>query len=124
MATFEGDILNDPSAKSSPGLAYLSEFLPVLDSLDVNVVKTMPENFLSPDAVFILSPHGPTPASEVISKFEMRANLLSKFSHTESPIRAWDHEKSGKPGARTVLYESISRYISSSTCTVVELTIT
>lgn len=109
MATFEGNILNDSSAKSSPGLVFLSEFLPVLDSLDKDVVKTMPEKFLAPNAVFILSPHGPSPASDVIPKFEMRADMLSKFSHTESPIRAWDHEKPA--GARTVLYESISRYV-------------
>ncbi|KAK9372463.1 uncharacterized protein V1513DRAFT_452295 [Lipomyces chichibuensis] len=91
---------------ASPGLVFLKNFLPVLDSLDENV-SIAP--FVSPNARFIM---GDTVTS--VDKFATMARIrsakLSFFCHCVK--HAWDiagpSATDGSGSKRTVLYESVS----------------
>ncbi|KAK9386019.1 hypothetical protein V1515DRAFT_605853, partial [Lipomyces mesembrius] len=92
---------------ASPGLVFLKNFLPVVDSLDENVSFAP---FLSPNARFIM---GDTISSVDIfaTMTRIRSTKLSFFCHRVK--HAWDiagpsATDDGSGSKRTVLYESVS----------------
>jgi hypothetical protein len=95
--------LSTISQTASPGLIFLKNFLPALDSLDP--ASSPVRSFLAPNATFIFNNGAPTPSSDILSMIESRSEMLSKFYHE---VRlAWDTEKE-EDGKRTVMYESTS----------------
>ncbi|KAK9350551.1 hypothetical protein V1523DRAFT_73998 [Lipomyces doorenjongii] len=92
---------------ASPGLLFLKEFLPVLDSLDENV-SIAP--FLSSNARFIMG-NTITSADSFATMARIRSSKLSFFCHRV--MHAWDiagpaATADGNGSTRTVLYESVS----------------
>src|SRR5207248_10874454 len=87
---------------ASPGLRFLKDFLPRLDSLepDANPIAS----FLAPGASFVVNGGNPSTADVVRSMFKMRSEKLGLFRHDVKV--AWDIERSDKK--RTVMYESVS----------------
>lgn len=90
-------------SNTSPGLLFLSRFLPVLDSLDP-AISPLLRTLLARDAKFIINSGPPIGADQVISMLAMRPVHLSKFGHDVHV--AWDIAK--PDGTRTVMYESTS----------------
>lgn len=92
---------------SSPGLRFLKEYTPALDSL--NPESPLPK-FLSPNAVFIMNGATPTPFAEMEKMFQMRSQMLKDFHHDVT--RAWDIEALDvRNGARTVMVDWTSTTI-------------
>lgn len=67
----------DITSDSSPGLRFLKEFLPALDSLDpaANPVS----KYLTPSAHFIMNGGEPAPADAVAAMMKMRSEKVKSF---------------------------------------------
>ncbi|KAH9893090.1 hypothetical protein F4778DRAFT_784547 [Xylariomycetidae sp. FL2044] len=93
---------------ASPGLLFLKELLPVLDSLEPDQAAL--RSLLSPDATFTSNAHPTNSLNTVLPLFARRGEKVARFHHEVS--YAWDiaAEPGGSTtaGARTVLYESVS----------------
>jgi hypothetical protein len=87
---------------ASPGLLFLSQLLPALDSLEPDTTLLL--GLLTPDCVFVINSRPPAPAEHVMGMLAMRGNMLSKFGHDVHT--AWD--VLNDDGSRTVLFESTS----------------
>src|SRR6516164_7729350 len=87
---------------ASPGLLFLKELLPRLDSLEPDAKPIT--LFLAPGAGFVVNGGNPSTIDVVQSMFKMRSEKLSLFRHDVKV--AWDIEKSDMK--RTVMYESVS----------------
>ncbi|KAJ8102437.1 hypothetical protein POJ06DRAFT_265302 [Lipomyces tetrasporus] len=93
---------------ASPGLVFLKEFIPVLDSLDENA-SIAP--FVLPETRLIINDNV-TSVDSFTTMVRVRSSKLSSFYHKVK--RAWDLEvpaaaiegRSG--GRRTVFFESVS----------------
>ena len=99
---FSGQLSAIPQT-ASPGLQFLKEYLPLLDS-DSAVVL---DSHVKPSATLISNGGQPIPLKEISQMFEKRAEMLSVFTHTAHPIEAWDMERDA--GERTVIFHSVSR---------------
>jgi hypothetical protein len=99
---FSGQLSAIPQT-ASPGLQFLKEYLPCLDS-DSAVVL---DNYVKPSATLTSNGGQPIPLKEISQMFEKRAEMLSLFTHTAHPIEAWDMER--EMGERTVIFHSVSR---------------
>ena len=93
-----------PSA--SPGLLFLKELLPSLDSLGPFDGPPSLVDYLTPDATFIMNGGPPIAAIAAFEMLPKRAQTLSRFYH--SVYRAWDIVNPDGSGRRTVMYESTS----------------
>jgi hypothetical protein len=90
------------TSDSSPGLRFLKELIPALDSLDPE--KNPMSRYLTPTAHFITNGADPAPADAVAAMMKMRSEKVQVFNHTVKT--AWDVER--EQGKRTVMYESTS----------------
>jgi hypothetical protein len=99
---FSGQLSAIPQT-ASPGLQFLKEYLPCLDSDNAVVL----DNHVKPSATLISNGGQPMPLKEISQMFEKRAEMLSLFTHTAHPIEAWDMER--EMGERTVIFHSVSR---------------
>jgi len=91
------------SQTASPGLQFLKEYLPLLDS-DSAVFL---DKHVKPSASLISNGSEPMRLKEISQMFEKRTEMLSLFTHTAHPIEAWDMEK--EKGERTVIFHSVSK---------------
>jgi hypothetical protein len=85
---------------ASPGLLFLRDIMPVIDSLDPDPSPLT--KFLTPDAKFIFNGTSPKSIEEVLATLRMRSTKLSKYVH-EGDI-TWDVVN--EDGTRTVMYEA------------------
>ncbi|KAK2606246.1 hypothetical protein QQS21_003294 [Conoideocrella luteorostrata] len=92
------------SPTASPGLLFLKQILPALDTLGPFHGQPELANYLAPGATFTINNGPPVEAANVLNMLEMRAQKLSKFGHNLET--AWDIDKGD--GTRTVMYESTS----------------
>lgn len=99
---FSGQLSAIPQV-ASPGLQFLKEYLPLLDSEKPVIL----DNHVKPSATLITNGSQPIPMKELPQMFEKRAEMLSIFTHTAHPIEAWDMER--LMGERTVIFHSVSR---------------
>jgi hypothetical protein len=89
---------------ASPGLRFLAAFLPAVDSLDPAANPL--DQYLTPNAVFIINGNEPTPAETITGMMAMRSQRLKTFRHDLKA--AWDVEMDDGTGRRMVMYESVS----------------
>ncbi|CAM6106175.1 unnamed protein product [Calypogeia fissa] len=93
------------SSDSSPGLRFLKELLPALDSLEPTTNPI--SKYLTVSAHFITNGGNPVSADTVAAMLKMRSEKVSDFHH--SVKKCWDLER--EDGKRTVMYELISTTI-------------
>lgn len=99
-------------ATASPGLLFLKNLLPALDSLGPFDAHGEPIGqpaliqFLAPGATFVMNGGPPIQAVDVLQMLPKRSERLSRFHHD---VRvAWDIAAGDGSGKRTVMYESTS----------------
>lgn len=97
------------SETATPGLLFLKQFLPALDSLDPSTASTSaPEGidrFLAPTATFRVNSNPPSNVWDVIPLLRIRDKYLSTFRHEIETI--WDiGVADGRQ--RTVMFEATS----------------
>jgi len=97
-----GPLVSLPS--TTPGLTFLANFLPKLDSL--TPVDLSPQ--LHPEARFIVNNGDAVTATQLQGMLTMRGTMLTAFAHEIT--RAWDVE-GDETASRTVLYEGWSRSV-------------
>lgn len=106
---------------ASPGLLFLRDLLPALDSLGPFDAKPSEHGaaaadqplpppdlrqYLAPGATFIMNGGPPIQAVDVLQMLPKRSERLSRFHHD---VRmAWDVAADDGSGRRTVMYESTS----------------
>lgn len=94
---------------ASPGLLFLRNLLPALDSLgpfDGDDGQPDLIHYLAPGATFIMNGGPPLQAVDVLRMLPKRGERLSHFHHD---VRmAWDIAAPDDSGRRTVMYESTS----------------
>jgi len=101
---FSGQLSAIPQT-TSPGLKFLKEYLPLLDSDNAVIL----DKYVKPSATLINNGSQPIPLNEISQMFEKRAKILSQFTHTAHPIEVWDMER--EMGERTVIFHSVSRQV-------------
>jgi hypothetical protein len=107
FTAYNGKISDIPQAPStSPGLGFLRLYLFTVDALDQRQVSPPLIDFFEKDCVSITNGSDPCPAALLPQMFTAREKMLSRFTHDDYPIRAFDLERSG--GKRTVICETVS----------------
>jgi hypothetical protein len=91
-----------PSAP--PGLQFLKNFLPALDSLDPNTNPISP--FIRPDARVLVGSSPPNTGKDVIGLLNVRQRHIQHFHHEVH--KAWDIGVGDEAGRRTVMFEATS----------------
>jgi hypothetical protein len=97
---------------ASPGLQFLTQFLPALDSLDPSCHPVAP--FLTPNASIIVGSQPANPGNRVIPLLEVRSKHLDRFRHDVHVV--WDIEHTSEDQnqdiqgdtRRTVMFEATS----------------
>lgn len=94
------------ASTASPGLSFLRDFLPALDSLDPSTHPVVP--FLHPEASISVGSNPPNTGKQAVPLLEVRRKHLSSFHH-DMHI-AWDIVPEGQDPAqrRTVMFEATS----------------
>lgn len=99
-------------ASASPGLIFLSRFLPAMDSLDQ---ESNPMScFFDRNASISVNSDPPTAASQAVPLLEVRGRHLSRFHHETHT--SWDMDlnpskQSDSRLARTIMFEATSESI-------------
>jgi hypothetical protein len=107
FAAYNGKISDMPqSSTTPPGLGFLRLYLSTIDALDQRSASRPLIDFLDKDCVSITNRSDPIPAAKLSEMFTRREKMLSKFTHDDYPIRAFDLERSD--GKRTVICEAVS----------------
>ncbi|RHZ55746.1 uncharacterized protein CDV56_104853 [Aspergillus thermomutatus] len=100
----EGPYESIPST-APPGLQFLKDFLPALDSLDPSANPVSP--FIHPDARILVGSSPPNKGTDVIGLLDVRQRHLQRFHHDVH--RAWDIARTDTGNhARTVMFEATS----------------
>lgn len=100
-------LLGSIPAQASPGIAFISAYLPAIDALDrsSDLAKKV-DDLLAPDAVFITNGAPPVIAKQALGFLSMREKKLERFGHDGGDVEIWDMEEGG--GQRKVVCEAIS----------------
>ncbi|RMJ29016.1 hypothetical protein PHISP_00096 [Aspergillus sp. HF37] len=99
------------SENASPGLQFLKQFLPALDSLDPS--RTVAP-FLTPNASIIVGSQPANPGNRVIPLLEVRSKHLDRFRHDVHVVWDIEHTNADQNQAiqgdtrRTVMFEATS----------------
>ncbi|KAL1861756.1 hypothetical protein VTK73DRAFT_6932 [Phialemonium thermophilum] len=91
---------------ASPGLLYLKQLLPIIDSLDGATSGPALLAALTPDATFSVNGGNPATPDQVAAMLAGRGERVARFGH--ELCSAWDVEHDDGSGRRTLLYESVS----------------
>jgi hypothetical protein len=92
---------------TSPGLAFLSVYLPAIDALDrFSPIGTELDNLLSPKVVFITNGGPAASKDQILGFLRNREDNLQNFGHHDDVLTAWDLEKG--TDERLVVCEAIS----------------
>ena len=89
---------------ASPGLVYLKNTLPALDSLDAAASASALSASVAPGVTFTLNGAPPVGLQEVLAAHSTRSEKVARMAH--DVLTAWDIVNDPSSGARTVIYES------------------
>jgi hypothetical protein len=98
--------LNDLPPNTSIGLKFLAKYLDAVDSLNQTSTPAVLDQLIAPTATFSTNGGDSVPVKQVQQMFTKRAEMLSDFSHTRFPVKAFDLEASS--GKRSIVCECVS----------------
>ena len=103
---YKGPWASIPSS-ASPGIAFLSAYLPAIDALDCSSdIAKQVDNLLAPDAVFVTNGAPPVAKWQVDGFLARREKMLERFGHQGADVQIWDMEEDN--GQRKVVCETVS----------------